>query len=352
MPSSNISNKNIDTDIMQQAAAKLDGKTKPLGSLGRLEKIAIQLCGIQQSLSPSVAKKRMLVFAASHGIAAEGVSAFPSEVTAQMVLNFLHGGAAINVLCKHGEIDLQVIDVGVDTEFDSHVRNAENFFSHKIAHGTKNFLHEPAMTAAQCDDAIAAGRDQVTLARKNGIDLLGIGEMGIGNTTAASALYTALLGISPDAVAGRGTGIDDDRLRRKIAVITNALQRHQTPSASPLHWLISVGGFEIAAMTGVILECDAQRLPVVVDGFIATAAAAAAFAMKPRAKEVCFFAHTSDEHAHKLVLQKLGVTPLLDLQMRLGEGTGAALAMHLIDGAAKILCEMASFETAGVSGKE
>ncbi|MBC8043221.1 MAG: nicotinate-nucleotide--dimethylbenzimidazole phosphoribosyltransferase [Rhizobacter sp.] len=342
--------------IAALAAEKLDRKTKPQGALGELEILAIRLSDIQQTLEPRASKKRIVIFAADHGVAAEGVSAFPAEVTAQMVQNFLSGGAAISVLSRHGGIELHIADVGVDTVFDEHVKSAPTFFSRSARRGTRNFLVEPAMTAAECEAAMNAGREQVRLAVANGIDLLGIGEMGIGNTTAASALLAALTNFSPQDLAGRGTGVDDAGLRRKITVIEQALKRHHShaPSAdlkslSARYWLESVGGYEIAAMTGAILETSVCRLPIVIDGFIATAAAAVAFQIDAAAKEVCFFAHLSEEQAHGKVLSFLNVRPVLNLGMRLGEGTGAALAMPVIEAAAKIMCEMSSFDSAGVS---
>ena len=333
-----------------KAWEKIDRKTKPPRSLGKLEKIAVRLAQIQRTLAPSVSRKRICIFAASHGVAEEGVSAYPAEVTGQMVLNFLGGGAAINVLARHGDIDLHVIDVGVDAE--SPAKWAPNFHIRKSRRGTRNFALQRAMTADECEEAMEAGREQARLARGAGIELLGIGEMGIGNTTSASALFVALLGMTPGSVVGRGTGVTDDGLQRKLEVIEKALERHATSSPERgRHWLEAVGGFEIAAMTGVILEAKAIGLPVVIDGFIATAAAAVAFAIDEAARAICFFSHRSDEQAHGRVLAALDAEPLLDLQMRLGEGTGAALAMHLIEAAAKILGEMATFDSAGVSGR-
>jgi nicotinate-nucleotide--dimethylbenzimidazole phosphoribosyltransferase len=333
-----------------KAWEKIDRKTKPPRSLGKLEKIAVRLAQIQGDFAPSAGRKRICVFAASHGVVAEGVSAYPAEVTGQMVLNFLSGGAAINVLARHGDIDLHVIDVGVDGE--SPAKWAPNFHIRKPRRGTRNFAIERAMTSGECGQAIEAGREQARLARGAGIELLGIGEMGIGNTTSASALFVALLGMTPGSVVGRGTGVTDEGLQRKLDVIAKALDLHAASRDSDRgrHWLEAVGGFEIAAMAGVILEAATCRLPVVIDGFIATAAAAVAFDIDKSSREVCFFSHRSDEQAHGRVLAALDVEPILDLQMRLGEGTGAALAMHLIDAAAKIMREMATFDSAGVSG--
>lgn len=345
--------KNTHIDLVNLAQEKLDNKTKPVGSLGVLESVAAQLAAIQGSLSPRVDLKRMLIFAASHGVAAEGISAYPAEVTGQMVLNFLTGGAAINVLARHGNMQLYVIDVGVDADLPEDVRNVRSFFNKRVSRGTRNFAKEPAMTVDECEAAMKAGREQVELAIDEKVEILGIGEMGIGNTTAAAALFSAILGIEPDVVVGPGTGLDAKGVRHKAEVIKKALELHRPSRTSDaLHWLRSVGGFEIAAMAGVILEASRRRMPVVVDGFIATSAAAVAFEIDPSSREVCFFGHCSDEKAHRMVLERLGVQPILDLRMRLGEGTGAALAMHLIEAGVKVLCEMATFESAGVSSSE
>ncbi len=337
-------------NIQKLAQEKINQKTKPLGSLGLLEEVAVQLCVIQNTLSPTITKKRMLVFAASHGIADEGVSAYPKEVTGQMVLNFLRGGAAINVLSAHGGIELCVIDVGVEMDFGSDV-DSRIFFNRKVRYGTRNFLKEPAMTFSEFSKAIEAGREQVRLAKFAGVSLLGIGEMGIGNTTSASAIVSALLGLPAEETVGRGTGASDETMKRKIRAVEESIEKHKIDDADVIHWLSCVGGFEIVAMVGVLLEAAEHKIPVVVDGFIATAAALAAIQMNDSVQSICFWGHLSNENAHKRVLAGLGAKPLLHLEMRLGEGTGAALAMHLIEAAAKIMTEMASFDEAGVSNK-
>jgi nicotinate-nucleotide--dimethylbenzimidazole phosphoribosyltransferase len=332
------------------AQHRIAAKTKPPGSLGKLETIAVRLAWMQRILTPQAQRKRICVFAASHGIAAAGVSAYPPEVTWQMVLNFLDGGAAINVLARHGGIEVHVVDAGVDADWPEPVLGRMDFYVRKSRRGTRNFLEERAMTPAECDGALQAGREQARLAAADGIHLLGIGDMGIGNTTAASALFAALLGMDARNVVGRGTGVSESGIERKVQAVSCALRKHAPGAVSPRDWLEAVGGYEIAAMTGTILEASACRLPTVIDGFIATAAAAAAFSIDPACREYCFFAHRSDERAHGAVLAALAVDPIIDLGMRLGEGTGAALAMHLIEAAAKIMCEMATFESAGVSG--
>jgi nicotinate-nucleotide--dimethylbenzimidazole phosphoribosyltransferase len=339
-------------DISALALDKIDRKTKPPGSLGILEAVAVRLANLQQTLEPKLSKKRICVYAGTHGVTAEGVSAYPSEVTGQMVLNYLSGGAAINVLARHGGIDVHIVDTGVAAEWPKVLLDQPNFYLRSIRPGTSNFYREPAMSSLELRRALEIGREQVQVALDHGIDLLGVGEMGIGNTTAASALVVALCGLKPEEAAGRGTGIGNATLRRKIEVIAEAFEKYSPLACEPsgLYWLQVVGGFEIAAITGTILEAAKVHLPIVVDGFIATAAAAAAFNIDRGSREVCFFSHRSDERSHGKVLEILKVEPLLDLRMRLGEGTGAALAMPILEAAAKILCEMATFESAGVSG--
>ncbi len=329
---------------------KFDQKTKPVGSLGMLEKLGVQLAVVQNSLSPSVSRKRIGVFAGSHGVARRGVSAYPAKVTAQMVQNFLNGGAAINVLARHGGIELRIINAGVEGELSA--CHAPNFRNEPVRQGTRDFVDEPAMTEAEREAAIAIGRSELEKAKQDGIELFGIGEMGIGNTTSASALCAALLPIPVEGLVGRGTGIDDEQLAHKIRVVKMAIALHQKKCRSPRAWLAAVGGFEIAAMTGAVLAAFEHRLPIVIDGFIATAAALVAIKENPEVQSVCFFAHCSDETGHRAVLEHLGAEPVLSLKLRLGEGTGAALAMPIIEAAAKLLCEMATFESAGVSQKE
>jgi nicotinate-nucleotide--dimethylbenzimidazole phosphoribosyltransferase len=341
-----------DTAITEAARIKIARKTKPLGSLGVLENVAVRLAGLQRTLAPKLSQKRICIYAGTHGITAEGVSAYPSEVTGQMVLNFLQGGAAINVLARHAGIDLHIIDTGVAAVWPEEIASKPNFFVRSIRPGSRNFLIEPAMSPKECEQAIGIGREQVERAQTDGIEVLGIGEMGIGNTTAASCLLAVLCGFSPAEAVGRGTGVSDAVLSRKIEVVSRAIERHSPAAGGELglYWLQAVGGFEIAAMTGTILAAAEISLPLVVDGFIATAAAATAFQINPRSRNVCFFSHRSDEQAHGKALRALQVEPLLDLKMRLGEGTGAALAMPVLEAAAKVFCEMATFDTANVSG--
>ncbi len=341
------------SDISAQALDKINRKTKPPGSLGMLETVAVRLAELQQTLEPKLRRKRICIYAGCHGVTAEGVSAYPGEVTEQMVLNFLSGGAAINVLARHGGIQVHVVDAGVGCDWPAGLSRQPNFFRRCVRRGTRNFYQEPAMTTAEWEQAIEIGREQVRLSVEAGIDLLGIGEMGIGNSTAASALLVALLGFDAEEAVGRGTGISDFVLKRKIEVVAGAVKKHGAHATEPRgrYWLQTLGGYEIAAMTGTILEAAEVQMPLVVDGFIATAAAAAAFYLDPACREVCFFSHRSDEQAHGNTLKALKVEPLLDLRMRLGEGTGAALAMHILEASARILCEMATFDSAGISGE-
>jgi len=337
--------------IRSLALESMNRKTKPPGSLGMLENLAIRVAGLQRTIKPSLRRKRICVYAGSHGVCEENVSAYPSEVTRQMVLNFMGGGAAINVLARHGQIDVHVIDAGVAAVWPQDLLRNPKFFFRSVRQGTANFVREPAMSQVECNQAIEAGRDQTRIAVADQIDLIGIGEMGIGNTTAASVLLAALCGIPPQDVTGQGTGIGDEVLRHKIEVVRAALHIYSPLATEPagLYWLRMIGGFEIAAMTGTILEAAHAGLPVVVDGFIATAAAAAAFNIDSNSREVCFFSHRSEERGHRRALELLGVEPLLDLKMRLGEGTGAALAMPILEASARILSEMATFESAGIS---
>jgi nicotinate-nucleotide--dimethylbenzimidazole phosphoribosyltransferase len=341
----------ISERIRSLAFDSMNRKTKPPGSLGMLENLAIRVAALQRTITPSLRRKRICVYAGSHGVCEENVSAYPSEVTRQMVLNFMGGGAAISVLARHGQIDVHVIDAGVVAVWPQELLRNPKFFFRSVRQGTSNFAREPAMSQGECNQAIETGREQTRIALADQIDLLGIGEMGIGNTTAAAVLIAALCGIPPQNVAGRGTGIGDDVLRHKLEVIRTALHKYGPVAIEPagLYWLQMIGGFEIAAMAGTILEAAHAGLPVVVDGFIATAAAAAAFNIDSNSREVCFFSHRSAERGHSRALELLGAEPLLDLKLRLGEGTGAALAMPILEAAVRILSEMATFESAGIS---
>ena len=319
-----------DEALMRQARARLDSLTKPAGSLGRLEALAVQLVGIMGRLPPSVAQKVVITMAADHGVTAEGVSAYPSVVTAQMMRNFHAGGAAINVLARQAGARVVVVDLGVGV-------------------GTANMARGPAMPRAAAGRAVEQGMEVVAAEMAVGADVIGLGEMGIGNTTSASALAAVFTGHPVAAVTGRGTGVDDATLARKIAVIERALAVNRPDSRDPMQALAAIGGYEIAGLVGVILGAAQARRPVVLDGFITGAAALVAAALEPGVVPSLIAAHCSQEPGHRLLLQHLGLTPLLDLQLRLGEGTGAALAFHLLEAACRIFTEMATFAEAGVA---
>jgi nicotinate-nucleotide--dimethylbenzimidazole phosphoribosyltransferase len=337
----------LDPAWVRRAEARQASLTKPPGSLGRLEDLANRVVAIQQSLTPTVARGRIVVFAADHGVTAEGVAPYPSTVTGQMVSNFLTGGAGVNALARVADAEVHVVDIGVASDLGHVV----GLHQRRIAPGTRNMAHEPAMTVEQVDAAIAVGLETGHAAVAAGVDMIGLGEMGIGNTTAAAATTAALTGLPVASVTGRGTGADDAMLAHKIRVIEQALQLHRPDPADPRDMLAKVGGFELAGLAGVMLAAAAGRKVVVTDGFIATAAAALAVRMCPPSGEYLFAAHRSAEPGHTALLAMIGQEPLLDLRMRLGEGTGAALAFVLIRAAVGAFREMATFASAGVSNR-
>jgi nicotinate-nucleotide--dimethylbenzimidazole phosphoribosyltransferase len=339
----------LDELAMQSARLRQHTLTKPRGSLGRLEDLSIQLAGITACSLPSVKRKTVIVMAADHGVTSEGVSAYPAEVTPQMVANFLGGGAAINVLAHQANARVVVVDMGVATEIDD---PSGNLIRCRIGAGTANLAKGPAMTREQATESIQSGIEITEAEITRGADILATGDMGIGNTTAASAIACALMNQSPENMAGRGTGLDDEGLKRKISVISRALNVNKPNANDALDVLAKVGGFEIGGLAGVMLASVANRKPVVVDGFISTAAAMIAFKLAPSVRDYMIAAHASQERGHRLMLDWLGLNPLLDMNMRLGEGTGAALAFHLIEASTRILREMATFDEAGVSDKE
>jgi nicotinate-nucleotide--dimethylbenzimidazole phosphoribosyltransferase len=338
----------LDPQSLAASQDHLDRLTKPIGSLGRLEAVAAQMSAIHSGNLELPLKKAVYVFAADHGVTEEGVSAYPKEVTAQMVINFLSGGAAINVLSRTHNAELNVIDVGVDASF----ADASGLILSKIRRGTRNMKREAAMTREEVDRALAVGLDMASVARDKGQTLIATGEMGIGNTTAASAL-TAVLTKQPVAnVTGKGTGLDLSAKHRKVGVIEATLARHfggLERMLEPLEILRCVGGLEIAALTGLVLGAASHRIAIVMDGFISTAAAAIAYAMEPKVKEYLFAGHCSAEPGHQFLLDHIGIEPILSLRMRLGEGTGAVLAMPVIESAMHLYREMATFSAAGVS---
>ncbi|MGQ9497171.1 MAG: nicotinate-nucleotide--dimethylbenzimidazole phosphoribosyltransferase [Desulfotomaculales bacterium] len=335
----------LDQAAMRAARERQDGLTKPRGSLGRLEDLAVRLAGITGRVRPYLGKPAVFVMAADHGVADEGVSLYPQEVTAQMVANFVRGGAGINVLARHVGARVVVVDVGVRGE----TVPAANLVRKKVAAGSGNIARGPAMTREQAVAAVEAGIEVVETEAAKGLDLAATGDMGIGNTTPSSAVCAVLTGASVEAVTGRGTGLDDAGLARKCEVIRRALEVNRPDPSDPLDVLAKVGGFEIGAIAGVILACAAHRIPVVIDGFVSGAGALIAAGLAPLARDYMIAGHLSAEPGHAFVLKHLGLDPLLCLDMRLGEGTGACLGMFLVAAAAKLQAEMATFSEAGVA---
>jgi nicotinate-nucleotide--dimethylbenzimidazole phosphoribosyltransferase len=335
---------------LARARAHLDVLTKPLGSLGMLEDIAAQWVSIRQDDFAAPLEKAVHVFAADHGITAEGVSAYPREVTRQMVLNFLAQGAAINVLAKLHHVEMTVVDVGVEGDFVG----VDSLLHRKVRKGTRNMLHEPAMNDAELEEAIKVGVKLASDAKAKGKNLLAAGEMGIGNTTAASAIAAVLTGKPVALVTGKGTGLDVQAQEHKRRVLESVIQKHFAGGAhaakpTPIEVLRCVGGLEIAAMTGLMLGAARNGIAVVADGFISTAAAAIAFAIEPQVRGYLFAGHQSEEPGHRVLLDYIGLKPILSLNMRLGEGTGAVLAMPVIESAVCLYNQMATFASAGVS---
>jgi len=338
--------KPIDTSSLDATQLRLDNLTKPKESLGRLEEFAKRIVAITGRRNPSLAKKVIITMAGDHGVTEEGVSAYPSAVTAQMVYNFLRGGAGVNVLSRHVGAEVVVVDMGVGEELEAH----PDLIIKKIAKGTQNFAKGPAMTREQAIKSIETGIEIVEkIIKEKGVDIIGTGEMGIGNTTPSSAIAAVFTGKPIQDVTGRGTGIDDATYIRKVNVIQKAIEVNKPNPKDPIDVLAKVGGFEIGGLVGVTLAGVANKIPVVIDGFISTAAGLIAVEMKPEVKDYIFSAHASVEIGQRWILERMGLTPILNLNMRLGEGTGAVLAMSLIDAGVKILNEMASFDEAGVS---
>jgi nicotinate-nucleotide--dimethylbenzimidazole phosphoribosyltransferase len=325
----------------------IDTRTKPPGSLGRLESIALQMGLIQRTTHPTVERPAMIVFAGDHGIALEGVSPYPQAVTAQMVLNFLAGGAAINALSRVAGVTLEVVNAGIATPLP----HTEGLVHIPVAAGTRNFAHEPAMTRDEALAAMHAGAERVRHHAALGTNVIGFGEMGIANTSAAACLMSRLCGVPIDECVGRGTGLDNAGLAKKRNVLASALARHAL-SADPIDVLATFGGFEIAMMAGAYLAAAEAGMTILVDGFIATSALLVADALAPNVREYCVFAHASNEAGHRRMLDFFGAIPLLCLDMRLGEGTGAALAVPLLRACVAFLNEMASFESAGVADRD
>jgi len=337
----------LDAGVRGAALARLDRLTKPLGALGRLEPLAAQLCAIQGTLTPEVRAPHVLVFAADHGAVERGVSAYPRAVTAQMVLNFLAGGAAINVLARQHGLGLSVIDAGVDAEFGAHPA----LIDAKIRRGTRDYSAEPAMTREECLAALERGASIASMLVERGANALVLGEMGIGNTASSTLLMHGITGRSLELCVGRGTGLDDAGVARKLAVLKAA--RSRAPAvADPIGLLMEFGGYEIAMLSGAMLGGAAKRAVIVIDGFTVTVASALAARLEPRVLDYAVFGHRSAEQAHRALLGHLGVEPLLDLGMRLGEGTGGAASVSLLRSAISLFTDMATFESAGVSDKD
>jgi nicotinate-nucleotide--dimethylbenzimidazole phosphoribosyltransferase len=344
----------IEQHWFDQAMARQNCLTKPPQSLGRLEDIACRIAAIQQTLSPAVSHKSLVIFAADHGVTEEGVSPYPAEVTAQMVANFLRGGAAINALAKTAGARLVIVDAGVKSPIPI-VEGANGqlrFIQQPVRQGSRNLAKEAALTADETLAALQLGYGLALEVKEEGVNLIGIGEMGIGNTTAAAAVTAALTGLPAGAVTGRGTGADDGILATKKAVVEQALRLHSPTTNDPLRILQTMGGLEIAGLVGVCLGAAASRIAIVCDGFIATASAALTARLCPASAGYMFAAHLSAEPGHAALLEIIQQRPLLDLNMRLGEGTGAALAMTIIDAAVRAFTEMATFESAGVSNRQ
>jgi len=338
----------LDQKLIEETQRRLDSLTKPLGSLGRLEELAKQVVGITGNPKPQLKNKVIFTFAGDHGVTAEGVSAYPKEVTAQMVYNFLNEGAGINVLAKHAGARVVVADLGVCSDLKPNPK----LVIKKINYGTKNMTSGPAMTKEEAVKAIEAGIDIFENEYKNGIDIVGIGEMGIGNTTSASAITVSFTNKPVTDITGKGAGIDEKALENKIQVINKAIEANKPDSSNAMDVLSKVGGFEIAGLCGVILAAAARKIPVVIDGFISSSAALVAYHIEPKVKDYLIASHRSVESGHKIILEHIGLKPILDLDLRLGEGTGAALAMPIIEASIKIMTQMATFQSANVSKRK
>ncbi len=335
----------VDQELQDKVQKRLDNLTKPIGSLGRLEELARRYAAITGKEYPKIRKKVIYTFAGDHGVVQEGVSAYPKEVTYQMVYNFLRGGAGINVLANHIGAEVWVVDIGVDHDFEED----RGFIKRKIGRGTGNMAEGPSMTREECIKALEVGIELAQGALERGVDILGTGDMGIGNTTPSSAITAVLTGRPVSYVTGRGTGINDEAYLHKVKVIEHSLTINRPDPSDPLDVLAKVGGYEIAGIAGLIIGASAHRIPVVIDGFISSAAALVSVSLKREVAQYLFSSHLSVEKGHEAILEKIGLNPLLDLNLRLGEGTGACLGISLIEAGVKILTEMATFGEAGVS---
>ncbi len=338
----------VNNALAGEAQKRLDNLTKPVGSLGRLEEFARRIVAISGNIMPVLDKKVVFTFAGDHGIADEGVSAYPKEVTPQMVLNFLRGGAGINVLARHAGAEVVVIDIGVAYDFNG----TPGLISKKVVRGTANMRKGPAMTRTQAEECLQVGIDLAREYAKKGYRIFATGDMGIGNTTPSSAIAAVMTGLSVADVTGRGTGISDESLKNKIKVIEECIAKNRPDPKDAIDVLAKVGGAEIGGIAGLILGAASERIPVIVDGFISTAGAMIAYGIEPKTADYMFAGHSSVEIGQKAMFGKMGLAPILDFNLRLGEGTGAALAMTMIDAGVKIYREMATFGEAGVSDKK
>ncbi len=340
--------KPLDESYIEKAQIRLDNLTKPKGSLGRLEDFAKTLVAIKEDLYPRIDRKRIVTFAADHGITDEGISAFPKEVTRQMILNFLQGGAGINVLARHIGAEVIVVDIGVDHDFGQ----LEGLVVRKIGMGTGNISKGPAMERREAVESLHVGIEMAEGAHQDGIDVVGLGDMGIGNTTPSSAVLAAITGKEPVQITSRGTGIDDATLAKKMGLIEKSLKVNRPDPKDIIDVLAKVGGFEIGGIAGTIIGCARHRIPVVIDGFICSAGALIAFGLNPLVRGYIFASHLSVEKGHRVILDHMDLSPMLDLSLRLGEGTGAALGIGLLEASVRILNEMATFDSAGVSDSD
>jgi nicotinate-nucleotide--dimethylbenzimidazole phosphoribosyltransferase len=340
--------KPLDGSYLQEAQRRLDNLTKPRGSLGRLEDFAKRIVAIKEDLRPRMDRKRIVTFAGDHGIADDGISAFPKEVTSQMVFNFVQGGAGVNVLARHVGAEVMVIDIGVDHDFEM----MDGLEIKKIGKGTGNISTGPAMKRVDAEKSLLVGIEVAERAYHDGIDVIGLGDMGIGNTTPSSAILAAITGKEANQVTSRGTGIDDDILAKKVGLIEKSLKVNQPDPQDTIDVLAKVGGFEIGGIAGTIIGCARYRIPVVIDGFISSAGALIAFGLNPLISEYIFASHLSVEKGHQVMLEHMDLSPMLDLSLRLGEGTGAALGIGLLEASVRILNEMATFGSAGVSDSD
>jgi len=337
----------IDYSLEEETQKRLDNLTKPQGSLGRLEELARRMVAITKNPTPSVKNKVIFTMAGDHGVTEEGVSAYPKEVTPQMVYNFIKGGAGINVLARHVGARVVIVDMGVACDLQKH----SSLVIKKVNYGTKNMTKDSAMSGKEAIESIENGMDIFEKEFLKGIDIVGTGDMGIGNTTSSSAITSVITGESVENVTGKGTGIDDGALSHKIAIIKKAIEVNRPDAKDAIDVLSKVGGFEIGGLTGIILAAAARKVPVVIDGFISGAAALIAYTLVPEVKDYMIAAHCSVERGHRAILDYIGLKPLLDLNLRLGEGTGAALGMSIVEASVKILTEMATFKSAAVSQK-